>query len=824
MQAGAAARFPRWTEGLGHQTVAKVDRNKLLANAQKLIQRGDLAKAVSQYELLMEAQPQDVQSLLRLAGLYLRVDRADDAVKAYMNVGKQYAQTGFYQKAVAAYKQALQLRPQDPQLLRQLGSLYQQMGLKGPAVECFVKAAALFAQSGDHDTAIEIMVLVLDLEPDRPDFKVRYGEYLFQAGRKIEAITVFRGLIEILKLEGQWEDLARFYERIAQMSPEDHEIGLDLARTYLRIGLAPKALQRLKVLFDAGVRDAEIFDLLARAYVLIGKNAKAVSAYLEKVRRLDARTDHDEIQKTYRRVLEIDPTNEQALLALGEGEDESEALHVLDVADEEPEQAVVDVVAVPDVAAMEPPPVEAGVKDEFSEILQEASVYIRYGIKDKAIKKLDQILAADPNNIAALRKRIEIFQSSEPKRAVPDLVRLSEIYEGLGDLEQADKAIEQAKAIDENHPALREFLGLSSAAAGTAASEDYPDADDFLGGSGISSDAAGEADELDLDLDLGFGEVEPEIAIETEVELDVKDEASADTTVVELDADEFEEAQDFADVDDSHGVEFKVDAAEGDDSESFADELEQAAFFLDTGLVSEARSLLDDLVARFGRRSEFAELLARVEQAEAGPAARAPSPTTAVSDLDDASGGGLFDLARELEEELDFADVADVSPGAEDVPSFEEIFDAFKRGVKEQLSEDDAQAHYDLGIAYMEMGIFDEAVSEFEIAKRSAQMAPDACNMIGITLTRKGDLRAAAKAYEDGLALPGLGQDIALNMHYELAVVLEELGDYRGALKHYKAVVEVDRNYRDVMQCLKRMKEKIQAKKGEEAGSNVSMM
>lgn len=765
----------------------KFDRNKILQKAQTYIQKNQLDKAVAEYEVLVKAKPDDVNSLIRLAGLYLRINRGDEAVDAYRRAGQHYAKTGFPQKALAAYKQALQQRTDDPELMQQLGEIYLQMSMRSQAVDYFAKAADLFQRNRKHPQALEMMQRVIDAEPDRPDLKARYGEMLYQSGRQDEALAVFRGLVEILKLEGHWEELARFYERILQLSPGDAEIGKDLARTYLRLGLAPRAQQRLKQLYDENVRDAEVFDLLARSYVLLGKNERAVSAYIEKVRRLEADGDSDEVQRTWRRVLEIDPTHEQAIMALGEAEDAA-----AEVVEATGDAEVVEVVvgAEPEPAPAAPAPAGgSGSHSEFSEILQEASVYIRYGIREKAIRKLDGILARDPNNIPALRKRVDLFKDTEPARAVPDLLHLSELYEGLGDMQAADEAVEQAKRLDPRHPQLMEFLGLGGGDDAAAAPAEV---DPAPAPATIEDVAPAETEDI----------TEVEVAVETDIELDL-----------ELAEDEADEPAVVSDV-----------AAAPD----WQNEIDEIAFYIDTEHYAEARALLGDLRARFGDEPAFAELEARMpaDAAAAKPAAPAkakpqkPQVAEVEDPATDSSASPLFDLARELDldEDLDFGGGAEPSaPGAEDVPTFEEIFDAFKQGVKEQIDEDDADAHYDLGIAYMEMGLYDDAVSEFEVARRNPSRAGDACNMAAVALTRKGEMTAAVEYYRAGLAYDNLPEGLELNLHYELALALDELGDYRGALQHFKAVLEKDRTYREVGQRLKTMKEKLEARK---AGGN----
>lgn len=791
----------------------KVDRNKILQKAQAYVQKNQLDKAIAEYETLLRADPSDVNSALRLAGLYFRVDRTAEAVEAYLKAGELYIKTGFFQKALAAYKQALQLQPTSPLLLQQIADVYLKMNMKGQAVEHFAKAGEMYGRAGRHAEALAMMTRVIEAEPGRPDYKAKYGELLFQTGRHDEALVVFRGLVELLKLEGQWEELARFCERVLQLFPRELDLAIDLARVYLRLGMAPKAQQRLKMIYDAGVRNAEVFDLLARSYVLLGKNDRAVGAYIEKVRRLHAESEREEVQRTWRRILEIDPTNEQALRALGETEEqapvvtakpgpakpaarrkpESEALRVVEVIAEDDGPARGAASASPAAASPES-------NSEFSGILQEASIYMRFGIPEKAVRKIDQILARDPNNIPALIKRVELLKASKPGDAIDDLLHLAELYEGLGNMEAADDAIARAKEIDPKNPRLLEFLGeagLEEVAddvvvggvadvveLGGDAEVAFPDAEEFL-------DDAG--DKTDFDIAAADADVE----VEVEVEHDDRD-----AVVVEAAA--------------SAGV---------DPLPEYQNELDEIHFYIDTEHYAEATAMLGELRRRFGNDPRFAELEARIPSGAASAAKLAPRPAAPAAapkaELAGESSGAIFDLARELEldDDLNFGG-AEASPGAEDVPDFEEIFDAFKKGVKEQLSDEDADAHYDLGIAYMEMGLIDDAVSEFEIARRSAAKAPEACYMAAVALGRKGDLKQAADYYRAGLEYPSITDGMYLNLHYELALALDEIGDFRGALQHFRAVLEKDKTYREVGQRLKAMKEKLEAKKG--AGSHPS--
>lgn len=793
----------------------KVDRNKILQKAQAYVQKNQLDKAIAEYEVLIRADPNDVNSVLRLAGLYLRVDKPAEAVEAYLKAGERYNRSGFYQKALAAYKQAVQLDPHSPVLQHQIGEVLISMNMKSQAVESLAKAAELYVRAGKPAEALDVMTRVVEAEPGRPDYKAKYGEMLVQAGRRTEALAVFSGLVELLKLEGQWEELARFYERILQLFPEQTAFGVDLARVYLRLGIAPKAQQRLKLVYDAGERSAEVFDLLARSYALLGKNDRAVGAYVEKVRRLEAAGDREEVLKTWRRVLEIDPTNEQALRALGDGDTTRSTVTAKAPPPSDSRTSSRDV-SVAEVVIAEPSPAKArpqapaataGSNSELSGILQEASIYVRFGIPEKAVRKIDQILARDPNNVPALHKRVELIKAARPGDAVVDLLHLAEIYEGLGNMKAADDAVAEARKISPQHPQLLEFLGELPTGeqveieVGTGSADDvvadvvelgddsevvFPDADEFVGDDG---------DRTEVDLQALAG-VDADIDVDIDVDVDEGGDALA-------------------------GEQAAASSLGG--PPLWQAEIDEIHFYIDTEHFGEARAMLGELRRRFGDEPTFAELESRIPGAAAKPAAKpaakspaAPAGTAAKSaTAPEPAGGAIFDLARELDmdDDLSFGG-ADVAPGAEDVPDFEEIFDAFKKGVKEQLSDDDADAHYDLGIAYMEMGLFDDAVSEFEIARSGAAKAAEACYMAAVALTRKGDLQAAIGYYREGLKTPDMPQGMKLNLNYELALALDQAGDTRGALQHFKVVLEIDRNYRDVVQSLKAIREKLEAKKG----------
>jgi tetratricopeptide (TPR) repeat protein len=168
----------------------------------------------------------------------------------------------------------------------------------------------------------------------------------------------------------------------------------------------------------------------------------------------------------------------------------------------------------------------------------------------------------------------------------------------------------------------------------------------------------------------------------------------------------------------------------------------------------------------------------------------------------------FFDLAAELEQELR-RDEEELS--GEFVPqleeqSLEEIVEGFKRGVAETLSQEDYETHYNLGIAYREMGLLDEAIGEFQLAAKAPAYLVDCCSLLGACFLEKGFPDLAIKWFERGLESPQVTENESLGLLYELGNLYLITGDKDVARKTFADIYGVNSNYRDVVAKLEELK------------------
>ena len=165
----------------------------------------------------------------------------------------------------------------------------------------------------------------------------------------------------------------------------------------------------------------------------------------------------------------------------------------------------------------------------------------------------------------------------------------------------------------------------------------------------------------------------------------------------------------------------------------------------------------------------------------------------------------FFDLAAELESELE--EESDEVSLSEEEQSLEEIFKEFKKGVEQQLDSEDYDTHYNLGIAYKEMGLIDEAIGEFQLASKDPMRAVECASMLGLCFLEKGMPQLAIKWYRKGLEMPEITPEEHVGLLYDLGSAYVEVGDTDNAQKAFVEVYGLNTNYRDIVTRIKQLED-----------------
>jgi len=213
----------------------------------------------------------------------------------------------------------------------------------------------------------------------------------------------------------------------------------------------------------------------------------------------------------------------------------------------------------------------------------------------------------------------------------------------------------------------------------------------------------------------------------------------------------------------------------------------------------------------------LSELAAEVEDMETPemPAAKAPAAPANGSSPAPPKPAPMPAMAASTEHVAmqDVAPPAPVASTGDSVPSatveslneLAEVFQEFRSELGELADEDeDLETHYNLGIAYREMGLLDEAIGEFQKVAKAVQKgkpfpyAMNCATLLALSFIDKGEPKIASLWYQRALETPRLDQETVLALRYDLGVALDLAGESSAALDSFRQVYAMNIDYRDV--------------------------
>jgi len=235
------------------------------------------------------------------------------------------------------------------------------------------------------------------------------------------------------------------------------------------------------------------------------------------------------------------------------------------------------------------------------------------------------------------------------------------------------------------------------------------------------------------------------------------------------------------------------------------DEIAEIEFYISQNLFEEAEDLLNNLVAEYPDHKDVIKLQKKFnklkKQSESEQLISEKS-----GDFEDLLEEEFIDLKSQFGEELDIfqenTELTDTAP-QEEIKSLDELFKEFKKGVEEQIDQEDYETHYNLGIAYKEMGLFNEAIEEFVKASHDPDRLLDCSFMIAGVYSELGEYPKAIEWLESGLEHAKKSGKDDKPILYELATLCEKNGDKEKARSYYQMIYKKDPNYRDISSKLK---------------------
>jgi len=259
----------------------------------------------------------------------------------------------------------------------------------------------------------------------------------------------------------------------------------------------------------------------------------------------------------------------------------------------------------------------------------------------------------------------------------------------------------------------------------------------------------------------------------------------------------------LADLQKELGEVFDMESFDLDDDEpDLTSDLEEAEFYLQQNFFEEAQKKCQSLLERSPRCKEALELLRQVE-------AHLAENKTSAAPLD----------AKKSQKG---SDILPQAVGDREKSRLEGNISAFKKGIEDAVAQDDCETHYDLGIAYREMGLLGEAIEEFTKAMSHPSRYTDALTLIGTCLVSKGDFEQASELFKKGLHQESLSEGDRLNLYFELGQLYVVWGRPLEALDSFQQVADTDISYRDVGDHIRKLRDELGLDDGGDVGGPAS--
>jgi tetratricopeptide (TPR) repeat protein len=775
------------------------NRAKALQEAERSVSQRKFSQAIQQYLEIAEQDPSDVTLLNTIGDLLVREGNLSQALVMFHRLADTYFREGFYVRAIAIYRKIVKFEPDSIDSALRLAELYATQKLTHEARTQYALAFELCQSQDQSERAAETLRQIVALDPESIVSRIRLAEHCEQLGRRSEAAQEYLKTARVRLAHGEAAAAGAALRKAVEVDASNHEAG-KIALEILRAD--PGDLASLTsfsvVCCDKGNPDLAVEPLAAVVDELLDqKRCEPLMDALQCIRnqhpqhlptlelmcRIYERTADDSMHRevlealglayfeagrleqaesAYHKLVERNPNDAHCLALL------DQILERRGKKEEEPGTLA----AVRGAAeAMSFTDVDAEQITSVAEALGTSDLYSRYGLPDRALAELEKVIVLYPDRIELYQRIFEISQRDRPAGAARAAAELARIHRQRGSLDQASSY----EDLQRRYAALAPALGPTSASSGgtdeSGPTPSFQSGAEHAHGNGMEWDLTGELDVL--------ASVAGTPSSETDLQL------------------------------------FNYEESKG-----------EIDFYLDSGFIEEARAAVLGLLEKFPANTQVEELRRRVANKAHGVNNVADAsvssskqdgmllPPREPASVVPSGREAKFGISGKASRSALSPTLTQLAPGvgrAGGDTSLHSLLDELGETELPDAGAADPELHYNLGVAYHEMELLDEAIGEFQKAVKAAGKGRfparhlETCSLLASCFTGKGMPLIAAKWYQRALESPNLDEDARLALQYHLGLAFQQAGNAKTALEHFLEVYSQNIDYLDVAERVRQL-------------------
>ena len=812
--------------------------------AQVYLNDGFNSKAIAIYKKIAKLAPTELAPLERLADLYVQQGVLSEARPLFLQIAEAHLKANRSAKALDVLHRLLEIEPDNPRVQMRLAELYNAMGQKKEASHVYVAYAQRLFDQGEGAEAQKLLHRGLEADPSNPNALLLVARILgpqhsekalplLQRHPEADAggeVTLL--LVDFALHAGQIEEAVDRARNQLLRGSSHYALLHHVAHTLIESGQAADALPLLRELRDPMIEVVEqekFLKTLSSASERLPGHIEALEMLVDFCRhtsdpfRLNTALDqladaytaqgnHASAEKLLEELIDRNKGDERLVERLSRFRAGREP-----AAAPQPEEPVA---PPPPVVELEPQaqePSEPIAEEEFdaetqayiAQVLTDVDLFSSYGLTNKATQLLENILVRAPLHTPTLERLLDFYLGAGDDRRTAEMAaQLEQIHRERNDTVNAERFASLRERFHKAAGLPAKDLHVAPAASSEPEAAAPPPASPLASTPASAAPAA--PPEFQIPLAAPAAPAAPEQQ-SAPAEVDLSDEWEAMVQEVEQPApapatqpppppaavadavpeaievpqaaesapDEVFEIVEESVQEPEPQIEVPADAA-AEAGEIVLELTPQPAPPQNSG----AMASTDDLIG---------ELIAEIEDMQAPGAedAETVAPAAIAGAAASPGSNGSSAYARE--------------PLPGNLDQLAEVFQDFRNELSEFGDKDeDLETHYNLVIAYREMGLLDEAIGEFQRVATSVEggkpfpYTMNCSTLLALSFMDKGEPKIASLWYRRALAVPGLDQETIMALRYDLGVSLESAGDSSEALDSFRQVYAINIDYRDV--------------------------
>ena len=295
-----------------------LDKDKVIASAQKYEDKSQYEKAIKEYQKIIEIEPSNERVLLNMASCYDLWGKRKEAASYYSKVAGCYRTKGAYQKAVAVFKQAQKCLPDDDEIAMNMAELYLALGLQHEAVGQLEKCLARSEHANDRRAVTKILQTMVRADSENIQTRTRYAQVILADGDVEGAARQYTLALAQLLSKERYVDYIQTSREYLKIVPNDADVLQELGKIYIRMERFNEALALLSPIRTEN-RSSQIRELFITCYIKLRRVTDAVEELKALARQYEAEGGRsDLIEDAWQRAKQLAPHDPEVSEYFGE--------------------------------------------------------------------------------------------------------------------------------------------------------------------------------------------------------------------------------------------------------------------------------------------------------------------------------------------------------------------------------------------------------------------------------------------------------------------------------------------------------------------------